>query len=229
MATTARSISCRPPRALTSERNSCCFAGRCSWYLARKRGRDSCESHGELPHQAACVCGGGRVARLFCQRGDALEGLVGPCEAGARTAAPAQEAGSSTAQREKRQETVCISVLDSDVWAFLPPIYVVTRVPRDWWFPGRNSPEFFQKVSKVEHIAPACCQRALKPTLLHNQPKTKRALPHRDQRCSCEVCIWGFKNVFGGLFPLRCGRWPARRVRAFSLFRSFLYDLRPGY
>ena len=27
------------------------------------------------------------------------------CEAGARTAAPAQEAGSSTAQREKRQET----------------------------------------------------------------------------------------------------------------------------
>jgi len=121
MATTARSISCRPPCALTSERNTCCFAGRCSWYLARKRGRDSCESHGELPHQAACVCGGGRVARLFCQRGDALEGLVGPCEAGARTAAPAQEAGSSTAQREKRQETVCISVLDSDVWAFLPP------------------------------------------------------------------------------------------------------------
>ena len=43
------------------------------------------------------------------------------CEAGARTAAPAQEAGSSTAQREKRQETVRISVLDSDVWAFLPP------------------------------------------------------------------------------------------------------------
>ena len=42
-------------------------------------------------------------------------------EAGARTAAPAQEAGSSTAQREKRQETVCISALDSDVWAFLPP------------------------------------------------------------------------------------------------------------
>ena len=25
---------------------------------------------------------------------------------------------------------------------------------------------------------------------------------------------------------MRCGRWPARRVRAFSLFRSFLYD--PG-
>ena len=119
MATTTRSNSCRPLRALTSERNSCCFAGRCSLYLARKRGRDSCESHGELPHQAACVCGGGRVARLFCQRGGALEGLVGPCEAGARTAAPAQEAGSSTAQREKRQETVCISALDSDVWAFL--------------------------------------------------------------------------------------------------------------
>ena len=165
MATTARSNACRPLRALTSERNSCCFAGRCSWYLARKRGRDSCESHGELPHQAACVCGGGRVARLFCQRGDALEGLVGPCEAGARTAAPAQEAGSSTAQREKRQETVCISVLDSDVWAFLPP-YMCDSSSGDWWFPGRNSPEFFQKVSKVEHIAPACCQRALKPTLL---------------------------------------------------------------
>ena len=31
-------------------------------------------------------------------------------------------------------------------------------------------------------------------------------------------------------FPvLRCGRWPARRVRAFSLFRSFLYDPGPGY
>ena len=72
------------------------------------------------PPSSVCV-GGGRVARLFCQRGDALEGLVGPCEAGARTAAPAQEAGSSTAQREKRQETVCISALDSDVWAFLPP------------------------------------------------------------------------------------------------------------
>jgi len=79
------------------------------------------------PPSSVCV-GGGRVARLFCQRGDALEGLVGPCEAGARTAAPAQEAGSSTAQREKRQETVCISALDSDVWAFLPPI-CVTRVP----------------------------------------------------------------------------------------------------
>ena len=38
---------------------------------------------------------------------------------------------------------------------------------RDWWFPGRNSPEFLQKVSKVKHIAPACCQQALKPTLLH--------------------------------------------------------------
>ena len=38
---------------------------------------------------------------------------------------------------------------------------------RDWWFPGRNSPEFHQKVSKVKHIAPACCQQALKPTLLH--------------------------------------------------------------
>ena len=32
-----------------------------------------------------CVVGGGRVARLFFQRGGALEGLVGPCEAGART------------------------------------------------------------------------------------------------------------------------------------------------
>ena len=40
---------------------------------------------------------------------------------------------------------------------------------RDWWFPGRNSPEFFQKVSKVKHIAPACCQQALKPTLLHRR------------------------------------------------------------
>ena len=29
----------------------------------------------------------------------------------------------------------------------------------------------------------------------------------------------GVINVFGGLFPLRCGRWPARRVRAFFLFR----------
>ena len=47
--------------------------------------------------------------------------VLPPCEAGARTAAPAQEAGSSTAQREKRQETVCISALDSGVWAFLPP------------------------------------------------------------------------------------------------------------
>ena len=133
MATTARSNSCRPLRALTSERNSCCFAGRCSLYLARKRGRDSCESHGELPHQAACVCGGGRVARLFCQRGGALEGLVGPCEAGARTAAPAQEAGSSTAQREKRQENgnayPHLTVEHDDVWAFLPPIFFVTRVP----------------------------------------------------------------------------------------------------
>ena len=181
MATTTRSNSCRPPRALTSERNSCCFAGRCSWYLARKRGRDSCESHGELPHQAACVCGGGRVARLFCQRGDALEGLVGPCEAGARTAAPAQEAGSSTAQREKRQETVCISALDSDVWAFLPP-NCCDSSSRDWWFPGRNSPEFFQKVSKVEHIAPACCQRALKPTLLHNYDRQLTPPRHQEER-----------------------------------------------
>ena len=38
-----------------------------------------------------------------------------------------------------------------------------------------------------------------------------------------------FKNVLGGLFPLRCGRWPARRVRAFFLFRSFLHDPGPGY
>ena len=143
MATTARSNSCRPLRALTSERNSCCFAGRCSWHLARNEVATRASRIANSPTNSVCV-GGGRVARLFCQRGGALEGLVGPCEAGARTAAPAQEAGSSTAQREKRQETVCISALDSDVWAFLPP-NCCDSSSRDWWFRGRNSPEFLQK------------------------------------------------------------------------------------
>ena len=32
----------------------------------------------------------------------------------------------------------------------------------------------------------------------------------------------------GGISPLRCGCWLARRVQAFPLFRSFLYDPGPG-
>ena len=128
MATTARSNSCRPLRALTSERNSCCFAGRCSWHLARNEVATRASRMANSPTNSVCV-GGGRVARLFCQRGGALEGLVGPCEAGARTAAPAQEAGSSTAQREKRQETVSnITHLTVTCGPFSRPI-VVTRVP----------------------------------------------------------------------------------------------------
>ena len=91
-------------------------------------------------------------------------------EAGARTAAPAQEAGSSTAQREKRQETaIRIPTWQWNMMTFGPfsrPICCDSS-SRDWRFPGRSSPEFHQKVSKVEHIAPACCQQALKPTLLH--------------------------------------------------------------
>ena len=57
---------------------------------------------------------------------------------------------------------------------------------RDWWFPGRNSPEFFLKVSKVKHIAPACCQQALKPTLLHSGESARRALirSFRSPRCA---------------------------------------------
>ena len=44
------------------------------------------------------------------------------------------------------------------------------------------------------------------------------------------VAVIIFVAVVVVLSPLlRCGRWPARRVRAFSLFRSFLYYLRPGY
>ena len=55
------------------------------------------------------------------------------------------------------------------------------------------------------------------------QPEA-RGVPERS-----ESGIWGFGDLFGGLSTLRCGRWPARRVRAFSLFRSFLYDPGPGY
>ena len=47
--------------------------------------------------------GGGRVARLFCQRGGALEGLVGPCDAGVHTA---QEQG----QGETAGKRQCKSV-----------------------------------------------------------------------------------------------------------------------
>ena len=134
MATTTRSNSCRPLRALTSERNSCCFAGRCSLYLARKRGRDSCESHCVAwrtpPPSSVCV-GGGRVARLFCQRGDALEGLVGPCEAGARTAAPAQTGSKQESQQHKERngrKRCAYPHLTVTCGPFSRPI-VVTRVP----------------------------------------------------------------------------------------------------
>ena len=38
------------------------------------------------PHQVGCTdWWRGSSERLFCQRGGALEGLVGPCEAGGRT------------------------------------------------------------------------------------------------------------------------------------------------
>ena len=37
------------------------------------------------PTKQSVFVGGGRVVRLFYQRGGALEGLVGPCEAGAHT------------------------------------------------------------------------------------------------------------------------------------------------
>ena len=149
MATTARSNPCRPLRALTSERNSCCFAGRCSLYLARKQRSRFVRVAWRTPPPSSVCVGGGRVARLFCQRGGALEGLVGPCEAGARTAAPAQEAGSSTAQREKRQETVCISVLDSDVWAFLPPYMCDSSFER-LVVPGAEFPGILPKSKQSE-------------------------------------------------------------------------------
>ena len=62
---------------------------------------------------------------MFCQRGGALEGLVGPCEAGARTAqAPAQEAGSSTAEEINGRNGYAylhLTVEYDDVRAFLPP------------------------------------------------------------------------------------------------------------
>ena len=167
MATTARSNSCRPLRALTSERNSCCFAGRCSWHLARNEVATRASRMANSPTNSVCV-GGGRVARLFCQRGGALEGLVGPCEAGARTAAPAQTGGRklNSTKRETAGNGEQYHALDSDVGAFLPP-NCCDSSSRDWWFPGRNSPEFHQKVSKVKYIAPACCQQALNQTLLH--------------------------------------------------------------
>ena len=46
-----------------------------------------------------CV-GGGRVARLLCQRGGTLEGLVGPCEAGAHTAQEEQGQGETAGKRQ---------------------------------------------------------------------------------------------------------------------------------
>ena len=59
----------------------------------------------------------------------------------------------------------------------------------------------------------------------------KRRAPPRnatnnDQKSSASGLFW---DVFGGLFPLRCDRRPARWARAFFLFGVFQYDLRIGY
>ena len=74
-----------------------------------------------------------------------------------------------------------------------PAQFVVTRVPlseRNWWFPGRNSPEFHQKVSKVKHIAPG--------GLLPAGPKTNPA----SHMASCGIGgMWiGYDRVGCGLF-----------------------------
>ena len=81
-------------------------------------------THGACGPGRACV-GGGRVARLFCQRGGALEGLVGPCEAGARTAQ--RQHRRQEAQQQKRETTengyeyLHLTVEYDDALAFLPP------------------------------------------------------------------------------------------------------------
>ena len=66
------------------------LTGRCSLSPARKQrsrfGLVVRPSGGlNSPTKQSVRVGGGRVARLFCQRGGALEGLVGPCEAGVHT------------------------------------------------------------------------------------------------------------------------------------------------
>ena len=70
------------------------------------------------------------------------------------------------------------------------------------------------------------CVQAIQELAEMPQPTENEAglTAPRPARCSCEVCIWGFKNVLGGLFPLRCGRWPARRVRAFELRIRWIED-----
>ena len=80
---------------LTSRRSSSLF------WEARLRFSHVAEGGSELPHQVG-YAGWWREssARLLCQRRGALEGLVGPCEAGDRT--PGRQVGKRGQQTEKR-------------------------------------------------------------------------------------------------------------------------------
>ena len=65
-----------------------------------------------------CVCvGSGRVARLFCQRGGALEGLVGPCEAGVRTGGRKLEGSKRETDRNGSAYPALLVEYDDDLLA----------------------------------------------------------------------------------------------------------------
>ena len=72
-----------------------------------------------------CVCvGGGRVARLFCQHGGALEGLVGPCEAGIRTGGRQLEGSKRETDRNGNAHPALLVEYDG-VLAFFPRVCCV--------------------------------------------------------------------------------------------------------
>ena len=74
--------------------------------------------------QSVCV-GGGRVARMFCQPGGALEGLVGPCEAGARTGGRKLEGGRRETDRNGSATSTLMVEYRMTCWPF-PRAFVVS-------------------------------------------------------------------------------------------------------
>ena len=76
------------------------------------------------PTRQCVSVGGGRVARLFCQRGGTLEGLVGPCEAGVRTGGRKLEGSKREMDRNGSAYSALLVEYDG-VLAFLPRVCFV--------------------------------------------------------------------------------------------------------
>ena len=84
----------------------------------RSRFGRATEWRGELPHQAVFVCWWRESSKVVLSARGALEGLVGPCEAGARTEEGRELEGSKTETDRNGSAHPALVVEYDDVLAF---------------------------------------------------------------------------------------------------------------